>query len=261
MKSKDVMGAVVFLCAWLAGASSFAGDNLGASIELTATATQGDTLSHRVLLHSAVETRVIHLAFRVPEDLQFISWEDADFMRNPLRIGPAFHAPSRTLLVALAVGETSAVKDSSGEVGVARFLRSTGGNSELTVLEACLVDGQHREDWIVGPEPALRPSPAPVPNTLLPQGLALGGASPNPMDRSTAVAFEVPNPGSAVTITIYDVTGREVRTLIDSHRDAGYHTEIWDLTNDGGLRVAPGIYFCELRSTSFVSTHKMLITR
>ena len=47
-------------------------------------------------------------------------------------------------------------------------------------------------------------------------------------------------------LTVYDVSGRHVRTLVDDHRRAGDHTVLWDATDDAGRRVASGVYLIRL---------------
>ena len=68
--------------------------------------------------------------------------------------------------------------------------------------------------------------------------------------------------GESVDLRIYDVTGRLVRTLLDGEqRDAGYHLEMWNGTNDGGRRVASGIYFSRLVAGEDVRSQKMVLMK
>ncbi|MBD3367131.1 MAG: T9SS type A sorting domain-containing protein [Candidatus Eisenbacteria bacterium] len=66
---------------------------------------------------------------------------------------------------------------------------------------------------------------------------------PNPFREGTTIAFELPEP-SAVDLVVYDVGGRRVRELLDGERlAAGPQTVSWDGLDDGGRRVASGVYF------------------
>lgn len=201
-------------------------------------------MSYEVLVTSAVSTRVVDVMFQIPDSLEFLSWEDGDFISAPLRIGPTPHEATRRLLVALATTSKSPITASSGTVGTATFLRTGVGGGEVSLLEACLVDGSYREDWVVTPENPVHPAPPLGHGAPVPAGFAMPSASPNPMVRSTTVSFEIPRPGCHVKIKIYDVRGREVRTLVDQPKAPGYHSEVWDLTNNDGRRVSSGIYFC-----------------
>jgi hypothetical protein len=72
----------------------------------------------------------------------------------------------------------------------------------------------------------------------------LSAASPNPFAQQTGFRYEVVSEGGAdVSIAIYDVAGRQVRTLVAERRGAGVHAVTWDGRNDAGIRSPRGIYF------------------
>ncbi len=76
--------------------------------------------------------------------------------------------------------------------------------------------------------------------------LALLSNSPNPFNPVTTIRFELPQPGR-VTLRIYDVGGRLVRTLHEgAAMPAGLSTAVWRGVDDGGRSVASGTYFCRL---------------
>jgi hypothetical protein len=85
--------------------------------------------------------------------------------------------------------------------------------------------------------------------------------APNPFGASTEIAFGVPAGRERVSLTVYNVAGRRVRTLVDGELDAGPHSAAWDGTDSRGHRVAPGIYFCRLESASESLTRKMVVLR
>lgn len=81
-------------------------------------------------------------------------------------------------------------------------------------------------------------------------------ASPNPARGETTIEFTLPRAG-AVSLGIHDVTGRLVCTLATGSRAAGTHRLRWDGRAASGERVAPGLYFCRLRSGSESATRKL----
>lgn len=83
---------------------------------------------------------------------------------------------------------------------------------------------------------------------------------PNPLVSTTEIAFEVAR-DSRVSVRIYDITGRCVRTLTDRRYDPGTHYAHWDRTNDAGRRAASGVYFYRMEAGAFTSTRKMLVLR
>jgi len=83
---------------------------------------------------------------------------------------------------------------------------------------------------------------------------------PNPFNPSTTIRFEIPKP-LHVTIKIYDVFGREVRTLVDHKFTAGMFTEIWDGKNNEHSPVASGMYLTRMQANEFVIVRKLLLVR
>jgi hypothetical protein len=71
---------------------------------------------------------------------------------------------------------------------------------------------------------------------------------PNPFSASTTLRFELPEP-SRVTLTIYDVTGREVANLVDGTVDPGYHVATWSGRNRDGYPAGAGVYFARIVAT------------
>jgi hypothetical protein len=72
---------------------------------------------------------------------------------------------------------------------------------------------------------------------------------PNPFSASTSIRFELPEP-SRVTLTIYDVMGREVANLVDEAVDPGYHVRTWSGRNREGYSAGAGVYFARIVATS-----------
>ncbi len=88
---------------------------------------------------------------------------------------------------------------------------------------------------------------ASVADSGVPSKLHLGPAHPNPADSRVRFAFELPAAGW-VELGVYDATGRRIRSLHAAAMSAGRYTASWDGRDDAGHRIAPGIYFCELRA-------------
>ncbi|UCD30594.1 MAG: VCBS repeat-containing protein [Planctomycetota bacterium] len=84
--------------------------------------------------------------------------------------------------------------------------------------------------------------------------------SPNPFNPVTAIRFNLPG-REHVKVSVYDVSGRLVRTLINREMDAGLNEIYWDGSNSSGHSVASGVYFCRLVAGEFSETKKMLLLR
>jgi hypothetical protein len=81
---------------------------------------------------------------------------------------------------------------------------------------------------------------------------------PNPFNPTTTIRFSVREKGP-VTLRVYDVAGRLVRTIVDEVRDAGAYSEVWNGTNNRDSRVASGIYFYRMEAPGFSRSRKMAI--
>lgn len=94
----------------------------------------------------------------------------------------------------------------------------------------------------------------------LPIAYRLHPASPNPVRDQTRVAFDLPH-ARAVSVRVYDVSGRLARTLVDEPLAAGWHHRDWDGTNDTGARVAAGMYFVLFDAGTARAKQKVVLLR
>jgi len=83
---------------------------------------------------------------------------------------------------------------------------------------------------------------------------------PNPFNPSTEIRFTIPK-FQHVSLVVYDVLGRKVKTLVNEERHAGQHRVSWNGTNDYGASVSTGVYFYELKAGDQIKTQKMLLVR
>lgn len=99
---------------------------------------------------------------------------------------------------------------------------------------------------------------APSVALALPAADALESVIPNPFLNETTIGFAL-RATSSVRLTVYDVTGRRVRTLVESTRDAGRHTVTWDGRNSAGREQPAAVYFVRLETTENVETRKVVL--
>jgi hypothetical protein len=84
---------------------------------------------------------------------------------------------------------------------------------------------------------------------------------PNPFNPVTKIAFSLPQE-SKIDLSIYNIKGQKVKTLIEEQLEAGSHAVEWNSEDDTGKPVASGIYFCKLRvNSSTVGVKKMLLLK
>ena len=88
---------------------------------------------------------------------------------------------------------------------------------------------------------------------------------PNPFNPTTTIYYQLPA-DSRVTLEIYDIHGREVRTLVDEQKSAGYYTVLWDATNNAHNKVSSGVYIYRIDATGvggsgFNGLRKMILLK
>jgi hypothetical protein len=88
-----------------------------------------------------------------------------------------------------------------------------------------------------------------------PADFALSQNYPNPFNPITTIGYEIPQ-SSHVVISVYDLQGSLVETLVNRNMEAGYHSVKWDASN-----VSSGIYLYQIQACSYVKTQKMVVIK
>jgi hypothetical protein len=99
-----------------------------------------------------------------------------------------------------------------------------------------------------------------VPGATPPSRVALATPWPNPANESARFALAMPR-DARVSLGIFDAGGRRVRELVSGSLPAGEHTRVWDLRDDAGHRVAPGLYFATLDVDGGRITRRFAVVR
>jgi hypothetical protein len=99
----------------------------------------------------------------------------------------------------------------------------------------------------------LDPAPAPE-DSYLEQNM------PNPFNPTTTISYRL-DVGGAVSLRVYDVSGKLVRVLVDGLRPAGYHEAHWDSRDESGHTVASGVYIYQLEAPGYLESRKMVLLK
>ena len=94
----------------------------------------------------------------------------------------------------------------------------------------------------------------------IPTEFALYQNFPNPFNPTTTIKYDLAQK-SMVTITIYDMLGKQVRNLVQNQQVPGHHSIIWDSRDNIGNFVCSGVYFYKIQAGSFLQTRKMILIR
>jgi hypothetical protein len=92
-------------------------------------------------------------------------------------------------------------------------------------------------------------------NAELPKEFNLSQNFPNPFNPVTKINFALPKQGF-VSLKIYDITGREVQTLVSEVKQAGYYS-----VDFNGSSLSSGVYFYRIQSNNFVSVKRMVLIK
>tara|TARA_B100001013_G_scaffold333198_1_gene249982 strand:- start:871 stop:2523 length:1653 start_codon:yes stop_codon:yes gene_type:complete len=101
---------------------------------------------------------------------------------------------------------------------------------------------------------------AAIANETFPITYSLYNAYPNPFNPFTTLRYDLPE-DAMVNITIYDMMGRNVKTMVNSQQNAGFKSIQWDATNDAGAPVSAGLYLYTIESKQFRQTKKMVLLK
>ena len=94
----------------------------------------------------------------------------------------------------------------------------------------------------------------------VPQQFVLYPNYPNPFNPVTTIRYDLPD-DSHVTLTIHDMMGKQIRTLVDEPQIAGNGTIQWNATNDAGYPVSAGLYLYTIQAGEFRQTKKMVLIK
>jgi hypothetical protein len=89
----------------------------------------------------------------------------------------------------------------------------------------------------------------------IPKEFALDQNYPNPFNPSTVITYQLPS-NTIVRLKVYDILGREIRTLVNERQAAGTHTILFD-----GSNLASGVYFFRMEAGSYIDTKKFVLLK
>ena len=93
-----------------------------------------------------------------------------------------------------------------------------------------------------------------------PESFELSQNYPNPFNPETKIRYQLPN-SAKVMVIIFDILGREVKSLVNEKLEAGFHEITWNGRNNSGRRVSSGVYYYQIRSGEFKETKKMILMK
>ena len=97
-------------------------------------------------------------------------------------------------------------------------------------------------------------------NIITPTTWALYQNYPNPFNPSTILSYNL-HEDAFVTISVFDMYGKVVKTLVNNKKNSGFHSIHWNATNNQGKSVSAGVYFYRIEIGDFRQTKKMILLK
>jgi len=94
----------------------------------------------------------------------------------------------------------------------------------------------------------------------MPSSYSLLQNYPNPFNPVTKLRYDLPE-NSHVNITIFDILGREVKTIVNQYQNAGHRSITWNATNDRGHSVSAGVYLYRIQAGNYTLAKKMVLLK
>jgi hypothetical protein len=94
----------------------------------------------------------------------------------------------------------------------------------------------------------------------IPETLSLMQNYPNPFNPETTIEFHLPEK-SHVTLKIYSILGREVKSLVDAEKNAGIHRSVWNAKDNSNRFVGSGIYLLQMQAGEAVQSRRIILLK
>ena len=95
---------------------------------------------------------------------------------------------------------------------------------------------------------------------IIPNQYKLYQNYPNPFNPTTVIQYDIPNL-SQVSLTIYDLSGRQINQLVNDTQSPGLKTIVWDGKDVMGNRMGAGVYIYQLKSDNHIESKKMIFIK
>jgi hypothetical protein len=100
-------------------------------------------------------------------------------------------------------------------------------------------------------------------SAVLPKAFSLSQNYPNPFNPSTTISYDVPEGAGQiqVALSVYNIRGQLVKTLVDVSQGPGSYSVNWDGTDREGRKISSGVFFYRLVAGNYISTRKMVVLK
>jgi hypothetical protein len=202
--------------------------------------------------HSSLDVKRTALGLLAEEHLSTRDWNRARTAWEQLRTNAGNTRFERNALHSLFAMSAYSLRDTSASLNILTVLRSRFPNDRLTRLAEMRYAALTRRRI-----PRLERAGAPDQTLVVetPNEFKLHQNFPNPFNPSTTIKFQLPSDG-LITLKVYDILGREVATLVNDQRAAGFYEIPFDAS-----QFASGVYIYRMQSSDFVAVKRMMLLK
>ncbi len=147
-----------------------------------------------------------------------------------------------------------------GGVTARYTLSYTTSNQHITINDAIIITSNDPFNTVHSIPVYLQTSVSNDDPSLTPVVTRLEGNYPNPFNPETTISFGLQKAG-AVRITLFNLKGQIVRTLVDANLNAGNHRVVWNGTDNNGRKVTSGLYLYRMDTPGYTKTNKMMLMK
>lgn len=217
---------------------------------------QASKLYSTVFLEDVEDISIVTMSLaKESESLEWVGWvQNPDFPATALATPVRKHGEERVFIALLGM---DSIECSNVEVGTMEYVlkdvdQLLEDKVELLLVFGEVLDSKGKIKKIKGIK--YKQDEVPVYRNYLAVNY------PNPFNPTTTIEYSVAN-DSHVNLSVYDVNGQLVRTLINGFKVKNNYRVIWDGKNNMGSDVASGVYFYRLKTDSFARARKLILLR
>jgi hypothetical protein len=160
----------------------------------------------------------------------------------------------------LTSAPTSGIVPPDSTVAVEVCVDATGLPPAVYQCELTITSNDPDEPQVIVPVD-MENDPTGIHDPTIPSRYALLGNYPNPFNPITSIRYDLPTP-MRVTLKVYSISGRLIRTLIDGReQEPGAYSIRWDSRDERGRLASSGVYMCRLEADGEVLTRQMVLLK
>lgn len=186
-------------------------------------------------------------------ELKIKNGSSAEFV-SPMPRSAGFMKINYTIINELVKVSLTAANEYGLEAGEGDIFFITGRFKNQDDIEVVNAEVTNSNGAIITPDFKL------IAIDIYPVNFKLEQNYPNPFNPITTIKFAIPKE-ARVQISVFDITGRLVKTLLDKTLSPGEHLITWDGTDENGSKVSSGVYIYRMYSDNFISAKKMILAK